>query len=436
MCKNCHHSELEDFASQKKYRLADFFNSWWDDYCQHPTKPIAPWHYKAVNSIRVCRTAVLGIDYYACPTCGEVSEVRHNCKHRFCPTCSWLDTIKWSEKIKTQMLDIPHRHIVCTLPHQLNPLIEKNARAIYNILGRVSSDTFKDWIKTKYQLKTGVISVLHTFGERKNLHVHMHMIVAWGGVDFKTGELKTIKEEFVKYTFLQKKYRCKFEDELIALFDKGELKHNFANRIEFMQYIKKINDKNWQIHLEPPMQTPADVIRYIGRYSKRACLSEYKITNIEGEYISFQYKDYKDKEECRNPKSTIAERSRSKAKEKIETLHYRDFFPLLLQHVPLPNFRIVKYYGCYARFNDIPQEFKAKQNEPQLSEILVEEYQHNEKNPKYCKSCTCAKQYVYSLIDTRPKQQRGEIFDIKKHKHLIYIEIDKQTEQKTKHKAA
>lgn len=30
---------------------------------------------------------------------------------------------------------------------------------------------------------------------------------------------------------------------------------------------------------------------FIGRYSKRACISEHKITNIEGAYITFSYKN-------------------------------------------------------------------------------------------------------------------------------------------------
>ncbi len=412
MCNHHPHNEQAKFADNKKYRLADFFNMWWDEYCQQPTEFIESEQYKAVNAIRVCRTEALGIDYYACAECGEISEVRHNCKNRFCPTCSWLDTVKWADRIKSQMLDIPHRHIVFTLPHKLNILIRRNRSAIYNILGRVSADTFKDWIKTKYQLKTGIISVLHTYGEKKNLHVHTHMIVAWGGIDIKTGELKTIETEYVKYTFLQKKYRCKFEDELVALFDTGKLVHNFVDRIEFVQYIKKINDKNWQIHLEPPMQTPADVIRYIGRYSKRACLSEYKITNIEGEYISFRYKDYKDREDENNPKS--------KAKEKELRLHYRDFFPMLLQHVPPPNFRLVKYYGCYGRFKKIPQEYKSQEPVEELSEQLFQKYLTSENNPKYCSACTCAKTYVYTILDIRPKSQRNEPFDIQKHAHLTF----------------
>jgi len=163
------------------------------------------------------------------------------------------------------------------------------------------------------------------------------------------------------------------------------------------------------------MSCPAVVVRYIARYSKRACLSEYKITSIEGEYISFTYKDYADRIDKTNPKSA--------AKEKTARLHYSDFFPLLLQHVPLPFFKLVKYYGCYGRFKKIPQEYKSKPEDTNLSQQIEEEYQTSENNPKYCAACTCAKVYIYTLLDIRPKNDRKETFDIQKHEHLIYKNI-------------
>lgn len=268
MC-NHHHTENQLFTQDKKYRLADFFNMWWDEYCKSPAKLIEPEQYKAVAAIRACRTAAMGIDYYYCPDCGEISEVLHSCKNRFCPTCSWKDTIKWAEKIKSEMMNIPHRHIVFTLPHHLNRLLEANKKELLNFLVRNASNTLKDWMRAKYNIKIGIISVIHTFGEKKNLHSHVHMIVSWGGIDYKTGELIELKgkeQEYVNYNFLKKKYRCKFEDELIALYDSRKMKHHFANRVEFMRFVKKINNKNWQIHLEPPMDFPAAVIRYIARY--------------------------------------------------------------------------------------------------------------------------------------------------------------------------
>jgi len=417
MCDHHLHIKTQEYIPEKKYRLADFFDSWWDEYCKSPTEFIKYEQYKAVNAIRVCRTEVLGVDYYACPDCGEVSEVRHSCKNRFCPTCSWKDTIRWADDIKTKIFDIAHRHCVFTLPHSLNGLIKRNKKEMLNILGRTSADIFKSWFKEKHNVKIGIVSVIHTYGEKKNAHYHIHMIVSWGGMDFDTGELvefKGKKKEYINYNHLKKEFRRKYVNELDKLFNKSELKHNFADRREFQIFKKNLHKNKWQIHLEDPMETPAAVIRYIGRYSKRACLSEYKITNIEGEYITFKYKDYADRTDPKDKKSP--------AKEKELRSHYSKFFPLLLQHVPPPYFRLVRYYGAYARFDIIPQEYKATQDQ-QLQQTIEEEYEISENNPKFCTTCTRKKVYINTLFDTRKKTERTEMFNIRKHSHKYYKKV-------------
>ncbi len=98
--------------NKNKYRLTDFFNAHWDKYIQKPTKFIQPEQYKAVNAMRVCRTEALGVNYYACPDCGEVTKTYHSCKNRFCPNCSWKDTLKWAEKIEAKLIKTKHRHII------------------------------------------------------------------------------------------------------------------------------------------------------------------------------------------------------------------------------------------------------------------------------------------------------------------------------------
>jgi len=384
MCNHKTETNPEKLFPEKKYRLADFFDSYWDIYTKSPKEYIRPEQYKAVNAIRVCRTAALGVDIYACPDCGDITEVYHSCKNRFCPTCSWKDTVKWSERVKSQMLNLPHRHVVFTLPHSLNHLIKINGKHLLNILMRTSADTFKDWISHKYGLKIGVISVLHTFGEKKDSHNHVHMIISWGGIDNSTGTLKAIKGEYVNYDFLKDKFRCKFEDSLVKIYDEGLLSHNFKSRIDFLQFLKRVNKKNWILHLEPPMELPSLVIRYIGRYSKRACLSEYKITQMEGEYISFRYKDYKKLD------------FNKKALEFELTLHYRDFFPLLLQHVPLPYFRIVRYYGLYSNRGEIPEEYLCKDSST-INDCEIQE----EEEQLYCIICKREKEYQHTVVKKR-----------------------------------
>lgn len=396
----CHEKAHTDLGSpiEKKYRLAEFFDMWWDSYQRSPTEPIKPEQYKAVNAIRSCRTKTLGVDHYVCTECGELSEQYHSCKHRFCPTCSWKDTLNWAEKIKNQMLNIPHRHAVFTIPHQLNKLIKSNGKDLFNILFRTAADTLKDWMEFKYKLTPGIISVLHTYGETKAFHVHLHMIVSWGGISKVTDSLQAIKGEYVDYKFIQSKFRCKFEDALINYFSSGEMKHNFQNRIDFMRFVKQINDKMWHIHLEPAMEIPTEVIRYIGRYSKRACLSEYKITLIDGEFISFRHKDYKNLDVNKKPI------------ERELKLNYREFFPRLLQHVPLRYFRIVRYYGAYSTKSKIAPEFlyvESKEKE-KLHSNQEEECEDNYvyEDPSYCSVCNKHKLYLHTEFISKTGEKR------------------------------
>ncbi len=387
----------KDWYGEKKYRLADFFDQWWDVYKQSPKEPIFEEQYKAVNAMRVCRTEALGVDHYACPDCGEVTKVYHSCKNRFCPTCSWNDTLKWADKIKNKMMDLPHRHAVITLPHQLNTLIKKHKKELLSALMRVSADTFKDWMLHKYNIVPGIIAVLHTFGEIKQYHVHTHMIVSWGGINNKTSALQAIESEYVNYDFMKNKFRCKFEDELFAMFNKGTFDNDFSNEIEFRHFIKHINKKKWIIHLEPPMEIPTEVVRYIGRYSKRACLSEYKITKMEGEYITFKYKDNKTKD------------SNNKPIEQEMELNYRDFFPRLLQHVPLKYFRLVRYYGMYSNRASIPQQYlytetDEQQTEPQENWELLQ-LEKTGTNPLICESCQKRKVYMYTKLRSKHKNK-------------------------------
>lgn len=34
--------QAEGCGTEKKYRLADYFNRWWDEYAQHPAEYITP----------------------------------------------------------------------------------------------------------------------------------------------------------------------------------------------------------------------------------------------------------------------------------------------------------------------------------------------------------------------------------------------------------
>jgi hypothetical protein len=391
MCLHPEYTGIGTATEGTKFRLASFFDQNWDAYVKSPKEYITPEQFKAVAAMRVCRTEALGVDHYACPECGEMSQVYHSCKNRFCPTCSWKDTLLWAEKMKSQMMGIPHRHVVFTLPHQLNNLIKANKSSLLDFLFKAAAESVKDWMWHKYGLKPGIISVLHTFGETKEFHSHIHMILSWGGVN-KNHWIEQIKGDYVNYDFIQTKFRCKFEDKLVELFDSKALENKFGCRMDFLHFLKRVNEKNWRVHFEASMAIPSEVIRYIGRYSKRACLSEYKITNIEGENITFKYKDYKNLDI--NGKPIVKEL----------TLHYTEFFPRLLQHVPLPYFRLVRYYGAYAARTKAMLKEKYPVYQEKTEEAEVEEVYELPENPKLCKNCNVPKTYLYTTFRNRDNQ--------------------------------
>jgi len=285
------------------------------------------------------------------------------------------------------MLNMPHRHVVFTIPHKLIPLIKRNEFVLLNMQMQSSALTLKEWMEHKYELRCGIISVLHTFGELKAFHSHVHMILSWGGID-KIGSIQNIKGEYINYEFISDKFRRNYENRLTELFDTDKLQHDFRNRIEFLRFLRQINEKNWIIHFEDPMETPVEVIRYIGRYSKRACLSEYKISQMEQENIGFRHKDYKNKDFYGHPI------------EKETVLSYRDFFPLLLQHVPLPYFRLVRYYGIYSNKGHLPREYFSQEEELPTNWISYQESETGE-NPMVCQRCKIDKVYTHTIVERK-----------------------------------
>lgn len=346
MCNHVIDQPRQTLPFEKKYRLADFFDSHWDDYVKNPAHFIKPEQYKAVNAIRLCRTDALGKDIYRCSNCNQTIAIHHSCKNRFCPTCSWSDTLKWGDKMQQMLLNIPHRHVVITLPHALNNLIKCNQKELTAALLSISAQVITDYILTTFGIKAGVIGVLHTFGEQKNFHVHVHMIVSWGGIKASTLEQVALANPYINFNDLKELFKTKYLRKIKLLYKKQNLVHRFASKEAFDKFIDSLACQKWIIHLEPPMKIPTQVITYIGRYSKRACLSEYKITKMGDEKISFRYKDYK------------KTNSFGKPQEKELELHYSEFFPRLLQHVPLPRFRMVRYYGIYNSSCQIVKKYR------------------------------------------------------------------------------
>src|SRR5664279_5993774 len=98
-------------------------------------------HWRILNALLACRTPALGGHCYRCLECGRPHFVPHSCRNRHCPLCQGQAAKDWLAKQEAALLPVPYFHLVFTLPHTLNPLIQQNQRALYNLLFQAASQT-------------------------------------------------------------------------------------------------------------------------------------------------------------------------------------------------------------------------------------------------------------------------------------------------------
>ena len=90
-------------------------------------------------------------------------------------------------------------------------------------------------------------------------------------------------------------------------------------------------------------------------------------------------------------------------------MNYRDFFPRLLQHVPLAYFRIVRYYGLYSNRGIIPEEYLNKKEDETENKISgnweLLQVEKTGKNPLICNHCNKKKVYLYTRLKSKQENK-------------------------------
>jgi hypothetical protein len=246
------------------------------------------------------------------------------------------------------------------------------------------------WFKEKYDMIPGIMEVYHTFGSDLKYHNHLHLLVSAGGLTTDYKELKKIDNNYlINADWLMSRVRWRFEKSLYLLLEKGFLKlPPEQDRWYFKKFIKDINKKgNWVGFVCPQaLSDPLDIIAYIGRYTKRACISEYRIESVTQDSVTFTYKDYK---AIKKGDIEII---------KTVTLLWLKFFNRLFQHIPHKGFRIVRYYGIYNNSvsKRIPQECHYNPEHHQKEAI-----QEEQKKIKINRACTSYKDYLQLFAQTK-----------------------------------
>ncbi len=391
---------------EKKLHLSEIYRKHFGSYVKSSQRKLklSDKHLEAVDSAKSCRTRQRGICHFACPDCGEMVEIYRSCKHRFCARCGASSTIDWSNRMLVRLLDVSHHHIVMTLPKSYRHLSKLNGDKLHNILFRMSAQTVQEWFVKKYGLKIGIVSVLHTAGSDLKYHPHVHMIVSRGGMDKSKGVYHfPLGSYLCKQRDLGLVFRQKFNESLISSYIKGEIKtpSKVQTVLELRQWINRQSSRPWIVNIEAPLSNIEAIIGYVGRYTKRACLSEYKLVGEKDGVISFVFNDYKN-----TPRG-------SKPLQSIRSYKATEFLDKLLQHVPTKGYKMVRYYGLYnsAYLSSLPIDYRREEEEILALEEDYDwgEYEQLRKvylrsgrlDPLYCGYCKKERELIYIEIGNK-----------------------------------
>jgi hypothetical protein len=153
---------------------------------------------------------------------------------------------------------------------------------MYNILFKSSKETLECFGKDKRYLgaETGCIGILHTWGQKLDLHPHIHYITLAGGID-KTGKWSHTRSGG-KYLYPVKAMSSVFRGKFITL-----LKQFLQTKgIELSDELRHdMYKKEWVVYAKQPFGGAAQVIEYLGRYTHKVAISNHRIQSIDNDTV-------------------------------------------------------------------------------------------------------------------------------------------------------
>lgn len=257
-------------------------------------------HLRVLQAVEQCRTPALGGHLYQCDHCATKQEVYNSCGNRHCPKCQSLERQRWLEKRSTEVLPVEYFHVVFTVPEQLNPLIWRNQELLYNLLFRCASQTLLRLGADPKHLgaRLGFWAVLHTWGQTLTEHPHIHCLVPGGGISLDGQRWISCRPGYLlPVAVLQSLFRGLFLSQLREMYQAGKLA--FPGQIEALQeaqafqtLLDSLYAKTWRVYSKPPFDGPDRMLRYLARYTHRVAISNSRLVRLEGDRLTFTYKDY------------------------------------------------------------------------------------------------------------------------------------------------
>lgn len=325
--------------ARPKLEVADIFRQCGARYRRKQKAHLSRAARRVMRAIETCRTAVMGGHVNQCTQCGHRVISYNSCRNRHCPKCQSLAKAKWLEARQAELLPVTYFHVIFTIPQALASIALQNKRNVYNILFRAVSKTLLGIAGDPKRLgaSIGFIAILHTWGQNLLHHPHLHCVVPGGGLSPDGCRwINSRKKFFLPVKVLSRRFRRLFLQYFDEAYKAGKLKfHGTLEHLNdpdaFETFLKPARKAEWVVYAKRPFGGPKQVLDYLGRYTHRVAISNHRLTALNGNKVTFRWRDY---------------RHGNRSKEM--TLDADEFIRRFLLHVLPGGFVRIRHYGLLA----------------------------------------------------------------------------------------
>ena len=303
------------------------------------THRLAPVQQQALRAVATCRTAALGGHTETCDHCGITRSAYNSCRNRHCPKCQHAAQAAWLAARQAELLPMPYFHVVFTLPHALNALAQGNPRVLYAASFRAAADTLLAFGHDPRHLggTIGVTAILHTWGQNLSQHLHLHCVVTGGALASEGARWIAAKDGFLfPVRALSVVFRAKYLAALQQAFVQQRLTFaagtaDLAQPEAWGRFVATLRTTPWVVYAKRPFGGPAQVLRYLGRYTHRVAISNARLVDAHDGTVRFRWRDYADHDRA-----------------KVMALAAEEFLRRFLLHILPRGFVRIRYFGLLA----------------------------------------------------------------------------------------
>ena len=220
-----------------------------------------------------------------------------------------------------------HRHIVFTMSDKLWSYFQKY-RFLLDGLFDASSQAVLSWfheLNKSQDFKPGIMCTLHTFGRDLKWNPHIHMLCTEGGA----GNIEVFR--IIKHINF-KALRYRWQKLILDYLSNHLPSYELPKFKKIKNEIYKEYENGFYVYAKPDnISSINQTINYVVRYTGRPAMAQSRILNYDGTYVTYYYERHED------------------GKRIEEKIHVYEFIKRLIKHIPDKNFKVVRYYGIYAK---------------------------------------------------------------------------------------